>query len=313
MHRKFGISPHSPSQLPSEKQREKMKEENRVALVYVLDERSMYTSDNLGAAERNLAATAHGGGHEGDLFGGIPIFILLGDDYQLPPPTNTQKGAFDTMGNNPSISQQKTGVAATGSQLFLDLSEKCMALTTIKRQKSDQQELLGILERLRTGDTTVTDADKLMQYHLTNFSKAEVERITSSGSTMHLFAYKKDRNEFNYRKLQKVSNEANPVALVRTRWESVSGKRTVCKSHFPDPPETATILCRGAMVCLTKNFEPEWSLFNNSIGEVEEIVFREGENPNTGDQPCYVAVKFPQYSGPPWDPQNPKVSEKKSH
>ena len=130
---------------------------------------------------------------------------------------------------------------------------------------------------------------------------------------MHLFACKKDRNEFNYRKLQKVSNEANPVALVRTRWESVSGKRTVCKSHFPDPPETATILCRGAMVCLTKNFEPEWSLFNNSIGEVEEIVFREGGNPNTGDQPCYVAVKFPQYSGPPWDPQNPKVSEKKSH
>ena len=68
------------------------------------------------------------------------------------------------------------------------------------------------------------------------------------------------------------------------------------------------------MVCLKdKNFEPEWCLYNNCIGEVVEIVFREGENPNKGDQPCYVAVKFPQYSGPPWDPQNPKVSDRESH
>ena len=70
MHRKFGINPHSPSSFPSEKQRETMTKDNRVAVVYVLDERSMYTADNFGAAERNLAATAHGGGHEGELFGG---------------------------------------------------------------------------------------------------------------------------------------------------------------------------------------------------------------------------------------------------
>ena len=74
-------------------------------------------------------------------------------------------------------------------------------------------------------------------------------------------------------------------------------------------PITASMLSKGAMVCLIeKNFEPEWSLFNNSIGEVEEIVFRDGDNPNNGDQPCYIAVKFPQYSGPAWDPQKPKVS-----
>ena len=67
----------------------------------------MCTADNLGAAERNLAATAHGGGHEGELFGGVPIFLLVGDDYQLPPPTNTQKGAFDTVGGQPSHSQRR--------------------------------------------------------------------------------------------------------------------------------------------------------------------------------------------------------------
>ena len=143
MHRKFAISPHSPSSEPSEKQKETMKKtDNKVALLYILDdERSMCTADNLGASERNLATTAHGGGHEGEVFGGVPIFILIGDDYQLPPPTNTQNGAFDVLGGKPSLSQQKTGVAATGAQLFLDLSETCMALRTIKRQKNDQKKL----------------------------------------------------------------------------------------------------------------------------------------------------------------------------
>ena len=309
MHRKFGINPHNPSSPPSTKQKDRMKEDNKFAIVYVLDERSMYTADNLGAAERNAAASAHGGGHEGELFGGIPIFILVGDDYQLPPPTNTQKGAFDTMGSQPSISQQKTGVAATGAQLFLDLSEKCMALTTTKRQKSDQQNLIEILGRLRVGESIPTDADTLMEHHFTNFSNTDIESITSTGTTMHLFANKKPRNEFNYQKLQQITNASNPVALIKTKWESTSGKPAVCKAHFQSHPITASILSKGAMVCLIeKNFEPEWSLFNNSIGEVEEIVFRDGDNPNNGDQPCYIAVKFPQYSGPAWDPQKPKVS-----
>ena len=64
--------------------------DNRVAVVYVLDE-SMYTADNLGAAERNLAATAHGGGHEGELFGGVPIFLLVGGMTTSCPHQQTHK------------------------------------------------------------------------------------------------------------------------------------------------------------------------------------------------------------------------------
>ena len=308
MHRKFAISPHSPSSEPSEKQKENMKNDNRLALIYILDERSMYTADNLGASERNLAATAHGGGHEGEVFGGVPIFILIGDDYQLPPPTNTQKGAFDVLGGKPSLSQQKTGVAASGAQLFLDLSKTCMALKTIKRQKNDQKKLINILGRMRLGESTPADAQDLMQFHLANFSNTEVETITKTGTTMHLFAFKKSKNEFNYRKLQAVSSATNPVALVKTRWESTAGKPKVCKAHFPNLPVNATIVSRGAMVSISNhNFEPEWGLFNNSVGEVEEIVFNKGDNPNAGDHPCYIAVSFPQYSGPAWDAEKPKV------
>ena len=68
-----------------------MMKDNRVAVVYVLDERSMYTADNLGAAERNLAATAHGGGHEGELFGGCPFFCLWGMTTTSCPHQQTHK------------------------------------------------------------------------------------------------------------------------------------------------------------------------------------------------------------------------------
>ena len=124
-----------------------------------------------------------------------------------------------------------------------------MELKTIKRQKSDQVELVSMLGRLRSGHPTPADADKLMQYHLTNFGNAEVEAITSTGTTMHLFAKKAPRDEFNYQKLQKVSSSSNPVALVKTKWESTSGKAAVRKAHFPNPPANATVLSRGAMVC----------------------------------------------------------------
>ena len=56
---------------------------------------------------------------------------------------------------------------------------------------------------------------------------------------------------------RQVSSANNPVALIKTRWESTRGKAKVCKAHFPNLPVNATILSRGAMVCLSNhNFEP---------------------------------------------------------
>ena len=34
------------------------------------------------------------------------------------------------------------------------------------------------------------------------------------------------------------------------------------------------------------------------MGEVKDIVYREGQSPQTNDQPAYVLVNFPTYSGP---------------
>ena len=310
LHRKFGINPHRPSAEPSKSQQNTMEKEFKRSVVLVVDERSMLTADTVGAAERNTASTSHGGGHEAEDFGGIPIVIFVGDDFQLPPPTNTQKGAFDALSGTASFSQQKLCVAARGMQIFRDMTETCMALTKIRRQREDQSEFKEILEKVRIGESDVSHADKLMDLHLSRYSSSEVKKITSSGVTMHLFAKKAPKNEFNYRKLAQLSDEKNPVALIKSQWTSVSGKKgKAIKSHFKNPPPNATLLCRDAVVCINeKNFDPESGLYNNAIGTIEEIVFEENENPNSGDQPKYIAVDFPQYCGPTWDKNNPKVS-----
>jgi len=85
------------------------------------------------------------------------------------------------------------------------------------------------------------------------------------------------------------------------------------------------MLSKGAMLCVIENnFEPEWIVSSTTAlekskksysetettqtTEINHATFRDGDNPNNGDQPCYIAVKFSQHSGPAWDPQKPKVS-----
>ena len=240
----------------------------------------------------------------------MPIVILVGDDYQLPPPTNKEKGAFDTMDAKSSFSQHRLGVAASGSQLLTSMSNLCMELTSIKRQNADQQTFKGVLERLRVGEALSEDADFLLSLHLSNFKNSDVEKILSEGVSMHLFATKAPRNEFNFSRLADVSSSNNPVALVKAQWTAQKkiGKSTIM-SHFKSPPATAALLSRGAIVRIVdRNFEPMWGLYNNAIGKVVEIVFKPGNDPNNGDLPLYVAARFEHYTGPVWDIQDPKVT-----
>jgi hypothetical protein len=311
LHRKWGINPHNPEAEPSETMLENMRNTLRRTLVIIIDERSMLTADVVGAAERNTSKSAHGGTHDDEDWGGVPVVIFVGDDYQLPPPTNKEKGAFDLMGSKTSFSQQKFGVGATGALQLEKMSDFCMELTTVKRQNGDQEVFKGMLERLRVGETTDDDARTLTSLHMMNFSTAEAEVITSEGVTMHLFATKAPRNVHNLTRLSEISSQSNPVAMLKTRWTSTNKKLSTSSimNHFKDPPPSASMIARGAIVrIIFKNFEPEWGLFNNAIGEVVEIVFfSNSADPNNGDLPAYVAVKYQQYCGPTWDQHSPQT------
>ena len=310
-HRKWAINQNDPSKKLTKSASKRLNKTLKHTLIVIIDERSMLTADVLGAAERNTAETCHGGSHTHEDWGGVPIVILIGDDYQLPPPTNVQKGAFDTMDSSPSFSQRKYNVGAFGFGLLQTMSQHCMELTTIKRQGTNQQKFKERLQRLRIGSPLEEDADAFMKLHLANYNETEVKEILSKGVTMHLFATKAPRDHHNHQKLSEISSSTNPVAILKAQWSSSRSKKAMSSyTHFKDPPPAATVLSRGAMVKITgKNFEPDWGLFNNAVGIVEEIVFREGTDPNNGDLPAYVVVKFEHYSGPAWNDENPKVRQ----
>ena len=162
IHRKFAINPHNPNKELNNSAIERLKKIKRRVLVEIIDERSMMTCPVVGAAERNAASTTHGGSHDDEDWGGIPIVIWFGDDYQLPPPTNTEKGAFDLMSSKTSYSQQKLSNAAFGAQVIWDMSKVCVELRTTKRQNVNQQPFKETLERLRVGEANEDDADFLM-------------------------------------------------------------------------------------------------------------------------------------------------------
>lgn len=214
------------------------------------------------------------------------------------------------MDSKSSWSQQNlSGTASFGSELFTTMSEHCMELTSVKRQNSSQSHFKDLLSRLRLGDANYHDANTLLSLHLSNYSSEKRKQILNEGVVMHLFATKAPRNEHNYQRLSETSNEDNPVALVKAQWSSTRGlASSTIAQHYDSPPESATLLCRGAMVRIVdRNFEPGWGLYNNSIGTVRDIVFAPGDDPNSGDLPQYIAVEFSHYTGPAWDPANPKV------
>jgi hypothetical protein len=59
-----------------------MEKLKHTAAVFI-DERSMLSQCVLGNTEMNIRNTAHGGGHKDEDWGGIPVVIIFGDDYQL--------------------------------------------------------------------------------------------------------------------------------------------------------------------------------------------------------------------------------------
>jgi hypothetical protein len=76
-------------------------------LFLIFDERSMIGQQVFGTAERNVKEMAHNGGHDTEDWGGIPVVLLFGDDYQLPP---IGLGAIDSFRNQGKIKHHKTAL-----------------------------------------------------------------------------------------------------------------------------------------------------------------------------------------------------------
>jgi hypothetical protein len=265
------------------------------------DERSMISQIVIGTAENNVRETAHNGGHDTEDWGGIPVVVAFGDDYQLPPPATL--GAIDSLFN-----QGKNKVSQNGAQQFITLGRRTMELTKIMRQSEEQKQFLKLLQNYRHGYPKEEDKYVLLSLHLNsgNFTESQIEEIKKKAT--YIFANKKDMIEHNWEKLREEHSESNPVARIQTQTTSKGityRGRAKCLTKQSDIDAVLNI-CRGARVQITgKNFEPDWGLFNGAVGDVVEIVYEEGASPLDGSCPEYVIVDIPTYRGPSWIPNKP--------
>ena len=284
-------------------------------IVLIVDERSMLQSELLGVMEAYSRLTVHGGLNHSKPWGQIPIILLVGDDYQLPP---INKGAFDSFIDLQSKIEEVHQVKSTnankriarGHHQFQDIGKKVMYLKKSVRQHDSQHRLQSLLQGLRgENDENLSEDDiefLATNFHLMSPHFSEDDRKELCKDALFLFANKKPKQLFNDQKLRELQSPTNPVARIKSETINNHGKIVSNNKHY-DNETTANVLCIciGASVALSGcNICPEWGLFNASVGKVVDIVFHEGQNPNDNQLPAYVLVEFGLYQGPVFDPDN---------
>ena len=331
IHRLLQVGVRNPENSLSDQKKAMLAKQLERLLVLVIDERSQVNSKVLAAAERNVRDCIYNGQNSREYFGGLPVVLLFGDDYQLMP--IIEEGAIQGFakrqeGNEQYITDKMSPaqlLAYQGSYLFADvMTENVFCLTKNYRVKCEKFKEL--LHRVRLGKPTKEDADNIMKLHTTFYDtdKAFTERITNHKKTMYLYTNNKDKDAKNSEKLVETSKKNDvPVARLDCWYETNKlqdgNRRRAILSHFDrNTYVQQTDICVGARVSLkTVNYLPEIGLYNGAIGTVVEIVYKHnpaGPNDKQHDHlPDYVVVdyrhlKLPSHI-PPWDSNHPTVSK----
>ena len=302
---KYGVSnkEYDANSMGADKRKELVQKFKQL-LCLIIDERSLIASKDLGTAEQYLRETIFQGGNVDKDWGGLPILILVGDDYQLP---GAQEGAL-----NAEYEKASNGnMTKAGKSIFLKCSETVYELKQSRRLKKDRQRDRDLLDRVRMGtDLTESDIQHLMALDLNEMRKKHPPHVIKDieDRAMYLFFSNAKRLEHNMRKLHEVCSPENPIAFVKTK--SLGIHNQCIARHFSDPKIQPTCMAnKGSRVAIEgRNFMPKWGLHNGACGTVDEIVYETGKSPNKDDHPKYIVVDLPLYCGPAWDLNRPTVS-----
>jgi hypothetical protein len=140
---------------------EKLQKKLQNTVAILMAERSMLNQIILGLVEQAVARSAHKCGHSGDDWGGIPVVILFGDDYQLPSIGNGGATNIPQLNTNSGTKGLRDITQCQGGLQFTNLAEEVMELDQVCRQTDDQVIFKGILERLRLGWMNEQDEARL--------------------------------------------------------------------------------------------------------------------------------------------------------
>jgi len=313
IHSAYSINCTNPDTEMSQTNRDKLMRRLRHTVALLFDERSMIPADVLGAAERNIALTCHGGNKFKKFWGGIPIVLFFGDDYQLPPVqiNGKGKGAFNVLDYTASRYKKVSSTEVRGIQEFMRLSKGAFVLHRSQRIQHDQNEFKALLDRVRIGEPTEEDKATILSLGFHRLPKTTREEYERSIETLHLFATRDMCSQHNFNKMKEHNSEDNPVAFLKHKLP----RHMINNQNDNNAIPQVTCFSRGCKVSIKgRNFCPTLGLYNGAIGTVREIVFKKGESPNSGNLPLYVAVDFPNYIGHHknfgeyiWDKDHPTV------
>jgi hypothetical protein len=150
---------------------ENLQERLKHLLCLIIDERSMLSSKVLAAAERNIRHPVYKGQNGGDIWGGVPVVLLFGDDCQLFPVIDEGdiQGYSKKKLKVPQTPTAKTSASQLlcqkGSYLFTHVMSKTV-FTLDKNYRVKNKEFRDLLGRLRTGEPTERDADIISNLHI---------------------------------------------------------------------------------------------------------------------------------------------------
>ncbi len=128
-------------------------------LCLIIDEQSMLSSIVLAAAERNVRQSVYKGQNSREIWGGVPVVLLFGDDYQLFPviEESTIQGYSKKKLKMPQTPTAKLSTSQLlcqrGSYLFPNVMSETV-FTLDKNYRVKNKEFRDLLGRLRTEETT---------------------------------------------------------------------------------------------------------------------------------------------------------------
>jgi len=334
LHRLLGINVSRPEESMSETTKEQLKKQLTNLLCLMIDERSMLSSVILAVTERNVRECAFRGQNSKEVWGGVPVVLLFGDDFQLFPVID--EGAIQGYSKMSDTTQQTPTTRMTTLQLLCQrgtyIFTQIMTETVFSLDRNYRVKNLAfrnLLGRLRTGEPLREDADILSKLHLIYYDEEFKSKLENDDKTMWLFAKNADKDLKNQEMLIHTSkHKNNPIARLDCTYDTkrlTNDKQEsgACMSHFDHAKYIKhTDICVGARVAIsTVNFLPQFGLFNGAIGHVVEIDYKDRPvGPNDKQHyhlPNYVVVDFPNLKLPsnvaPWDTLHRTVSKQNMH
>ena len=233
-------------------------------------------------------------------FGKIPIVVMFGNDthgiglrcenvwysvienpiHQIPAKENLKKYMH----------------------IFPDCAQTTMSLTIPKRNRSSQDH--KIIHQLHMGSLNNNNNEKLENLNISSIATKFGDEFVKDLKKRATFvtALSQDVEHYNIKRLLEHATIENPVAVC-----NYFSDGPINKQHFKHN-HCGVLLSRGVPVQLSHyKGRAKWGIHNEACGTVVDIVFKNNDNPNDGKLPEYVSVYFPNYKGPEWKTNNPKV------